>query len=362
MLKPTPLNQIHRKLDAKMVDFGGWDMPVQYRGVIDEHQAVRSAAGLFDVSHMGEIEVQGAGALGYIQHLTINDASKLIDGQVQYTAMCYENGGVVDDLTLYRFSADRYLLCVNASNIEKDFKWMQQVLEEGDFADVELTNLSDDFGQLALQGPKADDILARLTEVDLAGLAYYNFIEGEVAGIETIISRTGYTGENGFELYCASQHVVTVWTALMKEGDTVGLQPIGLGARDTLRLEKKFSLYGHEISSQISPLEAGLGWITKLDKGDFIGRESLIKMKEAGIPRRLVALRMIGSGVPREQYPVYAGDEEVGIVTSGTMSPTLRVGIALALVATGQHTIGTELSVGIRSRRVAVEVVKPPFV
>lgn len=362
MSKTTPLNQIHRNLGARMVDFGGWDMPVQYAGVIEEHQAVRSAAGLFDVSHMGEIEVRGAGALNYIQYLTINDASTLIDGQVQYTAMCYEDGGVVDDMTLYRFSSDRFLLCVNASNIEKDFEWMQKQLSEGDFADVEVRNLSNDFAQLALQGPKADDILAKLTDADLKSLTYYHFVEGMVAGVKTIISRTGYTGEKGFELYFPSQDAETIWTALMEKGQDEGLQPIGLGARDTLRLEKKFSLYGHEISPEISPLEAGLAWITKLDKGDFIGRKPLLKMRKTGVPHRLVALRMIGAGVPREQYPIYADDKEIGIVTSGTMSPMLKVGIALALVAPGYHTIGTELSVGIRKRKVAIEVVKAPFV
>ena len=362
MLKMTPLNQTHRQLGARMVDFGGWDMPVQYSGVINEHLAVRSAAGLFDVSHMGEIEVRGSGALEYIQYLTINDASTLVDGQVQYSAMCYENGGVVDDLTLYRFAADRYLFCVNASNIEKDFDWMEKVLAEGDFKDVELVNLSDDFAQLALQGPQADAILERLTESDLKSLVFYHFIEGQVAGVDTIISRTGYTGERGFELYFAPQHAEAVWTALMEAGEPEGLLPIGLGARDTLRLEKKYALYGHELSSQILPLEAGLGWITKLDKPAFVGREPLVKMKAAGIPRRLVALRMVGPGVPREQYPVFVGDEEVGRVTSGTMSPSLRVGIALALVATGAHQVGTEVNIGIRTRRVAAEVVKPPFV
>ena len=304
MLKTTPLNQVHRLLGARMVDFGGWDMPVQYSGVIDEHLAVRKAAGLFDVSHMGEIEVRGPGALDYIQQLTINDAAKLVDGQVQYSAMCYASGGVVDDLTLYRFTADHYLFCVNASNIEKDFDWMQSVLEQGGY-DVVLTNLSDAYAQLALQGPAADAILARLTDCDLAGLGYYNFIEGDVAGVATLISRTGYTGEAGFELYFAPQHAEGVWNALLKAGETDGLVPIGLGARDTLRLEKKYALYGHELSADILPLEAGLGWITKLDKPAFIGREPLVTMKSAGVPRRLVALRMTEPGVPREQYPVF---------------------------------------------------------
>ncbi len=362
MLKTTPLNRIHRELGARMVDFGGWDMPVQYSGVIDEHLAVRKTAGLFDVSHMGEIEVCGAGALDYIQQLTTNDASKLIDGQVQYSAMCYENGGVVDDLTLYRFAADRYLFCVNASNIEKDFAWMKGVLEKGDFAAVSLANRSDCYAQLALQGPCADAILARLTDSDLAALVFYNFIEGEVAGVKTIISRTGYTGESGFELYFAPEHAETIWNALMAAGEPEGLQPIGLGARDTLRLEKKYALYGHELSSQITPLEGGIAWITKLDKPSFIGKEPLSRMKEAGVPRRLVGLRMTQPGVPRENYPVFIGDEEIGIVTSGTMSPSLKVGIALALIATGHHSVGTEVSIGIRKRRVAAEIVKTPFV
>ncbi|MCK4507110.1 MAG: glycine cleavage system aminomethyltransferase GcvT [Desulfuromonadales bacterium] len=362
MLKTTPLNKVHRELGARMVDFGGWDMPVQYTGVIDEHLAVRNAAGLFDVSHMGEIEVRGKGALDYIQRLTTNDAAKLVDGQVQYSAMCYENGGVVDDLTLYRFADDRYLFCVNASNIEKDFAWMQSVLEKGGFIDVSLTNLSDSYAQLALQGPTADAILGRLTDSDLASLVFYNFVEGEVAGVKTVISRTGYTGESGFELYFAPEHVEKIWHALMETGISDGLQPIGLGARDTLRQEKKYALYGHELSSQITPLEGGIAWITKLDKHSFIGKEPLCRMKEAGVPRRLVGLRMTEPGVPRENYPVFVSDEEVGVVTSGTMSPSLKVGIALALIATGHHPVGTEVSIGIRNRRVAAEVVKTPFV
>ncbi len=284
MLKTTPLNKVHRELGARMVDFGGWDMPVQYSGVIDEHLAVRKAAGIFDVSHMGEIEVRGKGALDYIQELTTNDASKLVDGQVQYSAMCYENGGVVDDLTLYRFAEDRYLFCVNASNIEKDFAWMQGVLDKGEFPDVTLTNLSDSYAQLALQGPASDAILSRLTDADLEAIAYYRFAEGEVAGAKTIISRTGYTGEAGFELYFAPKDAEKIWGALMETGAPEGLLPIGLGARDTLRLEKKYALYGHELSSQITPLEGGIAWITKLDKPSFIGKEPLCRMKEGGLP------------------------------------------------------------------------------
>ncbi|ORJ55914.1 glycine cleavage system aminomethyltransferase GcvT [Geothermobacter hydrogeniphilus] len=362
MLKKTPLNRIHRDLAARMVDFGGWDMPVQYTGVIDEHLATREAAGLFDVSHMGEVEVRGAGALAYIQHLTINDAARLEIGQVQYSAICYPHGGIVDDVTLYRFAADRFLFCVNASNADKDYAWMEQVLEEGDFPDVELRNLSDDYAQLALQGPAAETILARLTTHNLKDIRYYHFAEGQVAGVPTIISRTGYTGEDGFELYFAAEAAESVWTALMAAGSEEGIKPCGLGARDTLRLEMKFALYGHELSSEISPLEAGLGWITKFDKGDFIGRDALLKQKEKGVPRRLAGLVMTDRGIPRDGYPVFAGEEQVGTVTSGTMSPCLKVGIALALVRPECSGVGKELSIGIRNRQVACRVAKTPFI
>ncbi|MDH3453830.1 MAG: glycine cleavage system aminomethyltransferase GcvT, partial [Desulfuromonadales bacterium] len=256
-MKKTPLNQVHRELGARMVDFGGWDMPVQYSGVIEEHLAVRQAAGLFDVSHMGEVEVTGPNALAFIQHLTTNDAAKLVDGQIQYSAICYPEGGVVDDVTLYRFNESRFLFCVNASNTDKDFAWMQQVLSESAMTDVLLNNRSAEFAQIALQGPKAEQILAALTEVRLADIVYYHFCEGVVAGVQMIISRTGYTGEDGFELYLPASAAVAVWQQLMATGAAHGLLPIGLGARDTLRLEKGYALYGHELSREITPLEAG---------------------------------------------------------------------------------------------------------
>jgi len=362
MLKQTPLNRIHRELGARMVDFGGWDMPVQYSGVIDEHLATRQAAGLFDVSHMGEIEVRGSGALAFIQALTVNDASKLVDGQVQYSAMCYPHGGVVDDVTLYRLAQDHYLFCVNASNIEKDFTWMQQVHAEGDFPQAELRNLSDAYAQLALQGPAADAILAKLTTAKLPEIGFYHFLKGDVAGVPAIISRTGYTGEKGFELYFAPEAAEALWSALSEAGETEGLRPCGLGARDTLRLEMKYALYGHELSAEISPLEAGLGWITRLDKPDFVGREALLKQKAAGVPRRLAGLMMTEPGIPRADYPVFDGDRQVGIVTSGTMSPCLRVGIALALVSPECSAVGRQLSIGIRNRQVGAQVAKTPFV
>ena len=361
-MKKTPLNQTHRELGARMVDFGGWDMPVQYSGVIDEHQAVREAAGLFDVSHMGEVEVSGANALAFIQKLTINDASKLVDGQVQYSAMCYPEGGVVDDVTLYRFNESRYLFCVNASNTDKDFAWMQQMLAESAITDVTLSNRSDEFAQIALQGPKAEAILSTLTDVALADLVYYHFCEGVVSGVEMIISRTGYTGEDGFELYLPASSAVEIWQELMAAGAPQGLLPIGLGARDTLRLEKGYALYGHELSSEISPLEAGLAWITKLDKDDFVGKAALVAQKANGVPRRRIGLVMQERGIPREGYPVFVGDRQVGVVTSGTMSPSLKVGIALALVVPDAAKEDTELEVAIRNRRMGAKVTRPPFV
>lgn len=361
-MKETPLNQIHRELGARMVDFGGWDMPVQYSGVIEEHLAVRQAAGLFDVSHMGEVEVTGPNALAFIQYLTINDASKLVDGQIQYSAFCYPEGGVVDDVTLYRFNESRFLFCVNASNTDKDFAWMQKILSESAMTDVTLSNRSAEFAQIALQGPKAEKILSALTNVPLAEIVYYHFCEGVVAGVEMIISRTGYTGEDGFELYLPSSAAVEVWRQLMATGAPHGLLPIGLGARDTLRLEKGYALYGHELSQEISPLEAGLAWITKLDKDDFVGKAALVAQKTNGVPRRRVGLVMQERGIPREGYLVFAGDREVGVVSSGTMSPTLMIGVALALVEPSVAGVDSELQVAIRNRRMSAKVARPPFV
>jgi aminomethyltransferase len=361
-VKKTPLNKVHRELGARMVDFGGWDMPVQYSGVIEEHLAVRQSAGLFDVSHMGEIEVRGANALDFIQQLTINDAARLADGQVQYSALCYPEGGVVDDVTLYRFSGAHFLFCVNASNIEKDFAWMQQVLRDAALPDVTLTNRSDEFAQIALQGPKSAEILAELTDVPLDALAYYHFREGRVAGEQMIVSRTGYTGEDGFELYLPASAADALWRKLMAAGAPFGLLPIGLGARDTLRLEKGYALYGHELSRDISPLEAGLAWITKLDKGDFVGKAALVAQKAAGVPRRRIGLLMEERGIPREGYPLFDGDRQVGVVTSGTLSPTLKIGIALALVESAAAGADGELEVAVRNRRMRARVVRPPFV
>ncbi len=360
-MKKTILNQVHRELGARMVEFGGWDMPVQYSGVIAEHMAVRSSAGLFDVSHMGEIEVTGPGAFAFLQYATINDLTPLVDGQVQYSAICYPDGGIVDDITLYRFHSEKFMLCVNAANREKDFAWLQDLANQHK-GDYQLVYRGEDFAQLALQGPKAAAILSGLTPADLLSLQVYHFCESEVAGLDVLISRTGYTGEDGFELYCAPQDAESLWTSLMDQGTPQGLVPVGLGARDTLRLEKAYALYGHELSAEILPLEARLGWITKLDKPDFCGREALLKAKSAGIVRQLIGLRLTQPGVPREQYPVRANGVDVGVVTSGTMSPSLRQGIALALVDKAAVAGDVALTIVIRGRERSAEKVKLPFV
>jgi aminomethyltransferase len=361
-MKQTPLNAVHKALGARMVPFGGWEMPVQYTGVIDEHLAVRERAGLFDVSHMGEIEVTGAEALTLVQRLTTNDAAQLVDGQVQYSALCYPDGGVVDDVTVYRSSANHYLFCVNAANVDKDFAWMQQVRADSGLAGANLSNRSDEFAQLALQGPKAEAILGQLSGVPLSAIRYYHFGAGKVDGVPALISRTGYTGEDGFELYVPAAAAVNLWLQLLEVGKDDGLVPVGLGARDTLRLEKGYALYGHELSPAITPLEAGLGWIVKLEKGDFVGRDALVRQQAAGISRRLVGLVMEERGIPREGYPVFAGERQVGQVTSGTMSPSLKNGIALALVESACAVLNAELLVGIRDRKLKAKIVKPPFI
>ncbi|WP_029918239.1 glycine cleavage system aminomethyltransferase GcvT [Pelobacter seleniigenes] len=361
-MKKTPLNELHHHLGARMVEFGGWEMPVQYSGVIAEHLAVRQAAGLFDVSHMGEIEVSGPQAFEFLQYATTNDLSKLVDGQVQYTALCYRDGGVVDDLTLYRKGAESFLLCVNAANTDKDFSWLQSLQADSGIGDVVLVDNSRDYAQLALQGPAAEKILQQLTDIKLSALKYYHFVQGQVAGLEMLVSRTGYTGEDGFELYCAADDGVQLWQALSAAGQSAGLVPVGLGARDTLRLEKGYALYGHEINAEILPLEARLGWITKLDKGDFCGRNALQKAKDVGLKRQLVALALTENGVPRDGYPVFCRDRQVGYVTSGTMSPSLKKGIALALIETAVAESTEPLSIGIRKKTVTTTRTALPFV
>ncbi|MHB2148056.1 glycine cleavage system aminomethyltransferase GcvT [Calditrichota bacterium LG25] len=356
-LKKTALHDIHVKLGARMVEFAGFHMPIQYHSIREEHIRVRKTVGVFDVSHMGEIIISGPKALEMVQKITINDAAKLEIGQVQYSAMCYPDGGIVDDLLVYRF-ADHYMLVVNASNRDKDFQWILKNKIEG----CEVIDQSDAFTQLAVQGKKAEETLQKLTEVNLAAIKFYWFVEGKLADVPMIISRTGYTGEPGFELYFANQYAEKVWNAVMEAGKEFDIEPIGLGARDSLRLEKKMCLYGNDIDETTNPIEAGLGWITKLDKGDFIGREALLKIKEEGPKRKLVAMVLEGQGFPRHGYKIFKDGNEIGHVTSGTVSPILNKGIAMGYVAKEFARVGTELEIEIRAKKVPAIIIKPPFV
>ncbi len=359
-LKKTPLNAAHRGHQAKMVDFGGWDMPVQYgTGILAEHEAVRTKAGLFDVSHMGELRVKGRDALAYLQKLTPNDVSKLVEGQVHYTAFLYENGTFVDDLLVYKQAEDEYLLVVNAGNIDKDFQW---ALDHTGGFQVTVTNESDGTGQIALQGPLAEQILQPITELKLAEIGYYFFKHGQVAGIPCLVSRTGYTGEDGFELYCAAGDTERLWKAVLEAGAPQGLIPAGLGARNTLRMECKMALYGHEIDDRIHALEAGLGWIVKFDKGDFIGRDALLQAKEAGLPRKLVGFRTFEKrDIARDGMPVVKDGQQAGFVTSGAPSPTLGQNLGLAYVPAEDAKVGNRIQVEIRGRAVEAEIIPTPF-
>lgn len=357
-LARTPLFDEHVALGGKMVPFAGFEMPVQYpAGITAEHRAVREAAGLFDVSHMGEFVLRGPHALDLVQRVTVNDAAGIEVGQVQYSAMCLEHGGVVDDLTVYRL-ADRYMLVVNASNIDKDLAWIRG---HADGLDVEVEDRSRETGLLALQGPVAREILRPLADFDVDDVRYYRFTEGAVAGVPALVSGTGYTGEDGFELYVDAGAAVTLWRALLDAGSGRGLLPAGLGARDSLRLEVGYALYGNDLDEEHTPLESGLGWITKLDKGDFVGRDALLRQKAEGVKRRLVGLRMTEKGFPRPGYAVLAGGEPVGVVTSGTVSPSLGEGIAMGYVPTELASPGTGLAIDVRGKPVAALVQRPPF-
>ncbi len=357
----TALYDIHRQLGAKLVEFGGYEMPVRYSGIIEEHKAVRTSVGMFDVSHMGEFEITGPEALELIQRITTNDASKLSPGKAQYSAMCYEHGGIVDDLLVYRREAG-YFLVVNASNIAKDLQWIRSHAVE---FDVEVHDKSDEYSLLAIQGPKSGDTLQPLTKSILADIPYYSFVEGEIAGCKAIISRTGYTGELGFELYVDASRATTerLWNAVMKSGAQYNILPIGLGARDTLRLEMGFCLYGNDIDNSTNPLEAGLGWITKLDKGEFLGREALRTVKEQGLKRKLVGFVIDDEkSFPRHGYEVRREGAVTGCVTSGTVYPVLEKGIGLGYVGVKDSLLSTPLQILVRSREVAAHVVKIPFI
>lgn len=358
MLNRTPLHGNHVALGAKMVPFAGFEMPVHYpTGITREHQAVRSAAGLFDVSHMGEIEVHGERALDFVQYVTTNDASRLEVGQAQYSTLPDEDGRLLDDLIVYRLP-DHYLLVVNASNREKDLAWMTRFAVR---FGVDLRDRSDGIALLALQGPRAEPILQRLTDERLGEIGYYRFRTGRVNGGETIISRTGYTGEDGFELYVPAADAPNLWQRLLQVGEGDGLVPAGLGCRDSLRLEMGYALYGNDLDEGTSPLEAGLGWVTKLEKGDFIGRDALARQKEAGVQRRLVGFRLLERGFPRQGYPIRCAGEEVGTVTSGTLSPSLGFGIGMGYVPPAAAKPGTRIEVVVRGQGIPAEIARPPF-
>lgn len=357
-LQKTALHDRHVALEAKMVPFAGYDMPVQYpTGITEEHRAVRERAGLFDVSHMGEFVVRGPDAEALIQKITVNDITRCEVWQAQYSAMTLESGGIIDDLIIYRLP-DHFMLVVNASNREKDWAW---VAKHAQGMDVEIADRSDEFALLALQGPAAREILRPLADVDIDGIGYYRFARGQVAGVDAIISGTGYTGEDGFELYFDASAAPRLWDALLEAGAEKGLIPAGLGARDSLRLEVGYALYGNDLDEEHTPLESALAWITKLDQGDFVGRDALVKQKEAGIPKRLVGLRLTARGFPRHGYPVLAQGRQVGVVTSGISSPSLGEGVALARVEDGFHAAGTEVEVEIRGKGVPAVVQRPPF-
>jgi glycine cleavage system T protein (aminomethyltransferase) len=356
VLKRTPLYALHKELGARMVDFGGWEMPVQYAGILEEHRAVRERVGLFDVSHMGELDVVGADSLAALQALTPNDVSKLEDGRIHYSAFLTEKGTFVDDLLVYRRAADSYLVVVNASNTPKDFEWAKDRAR----GNVRVEDRSGDYALIAVQGPKAAALMSRLSKPDPSDLPYYGFRDTEVAGAKTLVSRTGYTGEDGFEVYCRPEDAERIFRRLLEEGKPEGVAPCGLGARDTLRLEAKMALYGNDIDDTVTAYEADLGWIVKPGKGDFIGRDALVAQKAAGVPRKLVGFEMADRGIARHGYAAKtpAGP---GVVTSGTHSPTLGKPIGLALLPSAAAAVGTAFEVDIRGRAAAARVVPTPF-
>lgn len=358
-LKRTPLYQQHVALGARMVEFSGWEMPVQYSGIIEEHTAVRTRAGLFDVSHMGEFKVEGNDALPFLQYLVPNDVSKLAIHQALYSQLCLPDGGVIDDLLIYRLAEQHYMLVVNAGNIDKDFAWVKE--QSRRFPNVTVVDQSSTTALLALQGPAALSILQPLTETNLSGIRYYRCAAGQVVGINCLISRTGYTGEDGFELYCAPADVVQLWQTLLEAGKAHGLLPAGLGARDTLRLEAAMCLYGHELDEQTNPIEARLDWSLKLDKGDFIGRDALLKVREQGPRRLLIGIEMVDRGIPRGGYALYDGERRIGTLTSGAPGPTVGKNIGLGYVETASAVVGQPVQVDIRGKRAAARIVALPF-
>ena len=359
-LKRTPLYEQHLALGARLVEFSGWEMPVHYTGILDEHHAVRSRAGLFDVSHMGEFKVEGRDAQAFLQYLVPNDVARLAVQQALYTQLCLPTGNVIDDLLVYHLAEQHYMLVVNAGNISKDFAWVRGQTQH--FEDVTVSDQSGTTALLAIQGPLAQEILQTLTQIDLKELRYYRFVADAVDGISCIVSRTGYTGEDGFELYCSSADVVKLWTDLLQAGKPHGLIPAGLGARDTLRLEAGLCLYGHELDEQINPLEARLGWTVKLKKeGNFIGRDALQQVKEHGPQRLLVGVELLERGVLRGGYPLYIHEEQIGRLTSGGPGPTVHKHIGMGYVEASQAVVGKQVQVEIRGKRSAAQIVALPF-
>ena len=356
-LLKTPLNAVHRTSGAKMVDFGGWDMPVEYQGVIEEHRAVRQGVGLFDVSHMGEIEVRGPQALDLVQHVTVNDASKLKNGQAQYSALLYGHGGFVDDILVHKVGDHDYFLCVNASNQDKDF---EHIVANNRF-DAVVENAGARYAQLAVQGPLAAGVVRKLTSADLDAVKRYWFVDGTVSGAPARIARTGYTGEDGWEIYVAPEHAERLWKAILAAGAEFGIQACGLGARNTLRLESAMPLYGHEIHASITPWEAGLDWIVKLEKGDFLGREALVKQKQQGITRKLTGFEMKGRGIARDGYEILANGAWAGWVTSGGPAPALNKNIGMCFLPLPLTGSGNAIEISVRGRGVEAVTVPMPF-
>lgn len=360
-LKKTPLHEAHLALKARMVPFAGWDMPVQYSGLVDEHKNVRSHVGLFDVSHMGEINVTGRGALDFLQKLTINDISKTTLGQAQYNAFCYQSGTLIDDIIIYRRGFDNFFICVNASNIDKDYAWLvDNCPKQG----VHLENLSQDYAQIAVQGPKSKELVSKIVDIKIDNLPYYYFSEGKTLGVPGIIARTGYTGELGYELYIPASAALKVWNGLLDAGHNLGVKPCGLGARDTLRLEMGYLLYGNDMDDNVTAQECGLNWITKFDKGDFIGKEVLLQQKENEVSKKLVGFEMCDKAIARHGYTLYENEqakEPCGIVTSGSPSPSLSKNIGLGYVPTHLTKIGTHIFVEIRGEKKPARIVKKPF-
>jgi aminomethyltransferase len=358
-LKRTPLYEQHRELGARLVEFGGWEMPVQYSSILEEHEAVRTRAGLFDVSHMGEFKVEGPDVLDFLQYLVPNDVSRLAIHQALYTQLCLPNGNVIDDLLIYRLAEQNYMLVVNASNIANDFAWING--QSSHFQHVVVSDQSETTALMAVQGPLAEEILQPLTDINLKSIRYYHCVAGLIDGVNSIISRTGYTGEDGFEIYCSPADVVKLWKDILVAGKPRGLLPTGLGARDTLRLEAGYCLYGHELDEQTNPLEAQLGWTVKFNSGMFIGRDALLAVKEQGPKRLLVGIELLERGVPRSGYALYEQDQQIGSLTSGAPGPTIHKNIGMGYVETARATVGRQVQVDIRGKRVAAQIVALPF-